>query len=159
MPVIYLFNTFSMTRMSKFKVKIPMFVKLGPWTTLYIHMLLKSFDHKFPLIKYLWNQYVSSALSVHVVLKQTFWYIYINNAVFLLVFIKNGFWWRYIFENWREMDMYEVKSKSLWLNGSLFLTTQKQNAFSCVEKLDRGERKLDVGIVLGSKFSPFVWLI
>lgn len=85
MPIIYLFNTFSITRMSKFKVKIPMFVKLGPWTTLNIHMQLKSFDHKFPLIKYLWNQYVSSALSVHVVLKQTFWYIYINNAVFLLV--------------------------------------------------------------------------
>lgn len=54
------------------------------------------------------------------------------------------------------MDMYEVKSKSLWLYRSLFMTTQKQNAFSCVEKLEKGERKLDVAIVLGSKFSPFV---
>lgn len=35
------------------------------------------------------------------------------------------------------MDMYEVKSKSLWLYRSLFLTTQKQNAFSCVEKLEK----------------------
>lgn len=85
LPIIYLFNTFSITRMSKFKVKIPMFGKLGPWTTLNIHMQLKSFDHKFPLIKYLWNQYVSSALSVHVVLKQTFWYIYIH------VYINNAF--------------------------------------------------------------------